>query len=56
LVGIPDEEHVTNDVVKEVLARGMARHTHVGAVRRIPTPRDDYVDDAVKVVISDLPK
>jgi RNase P/RNase MRP subunit p30 len=55
LVGIPDEDRVTGEVVKEVLARGMARKTHAGAVRRMRVTEGDLVDDIIRVVVDDPP-
>ena len=45
LLGIKNPGKITNEIAKKVLAKGLARQTHVGITRELPDKSTDESDD-----------
>lgn len=55
MVGIPNETKITNEFAKSILAKGLARRTHVGVVRKLKEPEPERDDAELEIVIKDAP-
>lgn len=52
MVGIPHPEKMTSESAKRVLAKGLARRTHAGVVRRLRDPKPED-DDEIEIKITE---
>jgi ribonuclease P/MRP protein subunit RPP1 len=55
LVGLPRVERLTSEVVKAVLAKGLARQSHAGAVRRVRAVADSVLEERLEIVVDEAP-
>lgn len=55
MVGLPNDAKITSEFAKNVLAKGLARRTHAGVVRKMREPAREDEDEELQIVIKDAP-